>query len=141
MDFVAVMIFTWSLYKVFQLECLMLLIIEITFSNQITAWSCLSKLFYKKACNVASQSSKKEERTLAHKLIFAFIWNFTGEFLSKNSDQKQEGEGGGGGFRRDKKKGWSYSRGGGGVYRRGIKTSAHYAPKCFKIKLSDKSWI
>ena len=31
--------------------------------------------------------------------------------------------------------------GGGGVYRRGIKTSAHYAPKCFKIKLSDKSWI
>ena len=31
--------------------------------------------------------------------------------------------------------------GGGGVYRKGIRTSAHYALKCFKIKLCDKSWI
>ena len=31
--------------------------------------------------------------------------------------------------------------GGWGVYRRGIKPSAHYALKCFKTKLCDKSWI
>ena len=138
MDFVAVMLFSWSLYKVFQLECLMLLIIEIIIiSNQISAWSCLSKSFYKKACNILSQSSKKEERTLPHETIFVFIYlvfhwdNIVKKFLPKAGVQKKV-----------KKEGWSYSRVWGGVwgvggYGRGIKPFAHYALKCFKTKLMD----
>ena len=136
MDFAAVMLFTCSLYKVFQLECLILLIIEIIILNQISAWSCFSKFFYKKTCNVVSQSSKKEERTLPYEVIFMFIWYFIGAILSKNSDQKR------GIWKKDKKEGWSYSAGGvGGVCRRGIKPSAHFALKCFKTKLCDKSQI
>ena len=61
-------------------------------------------------------------------------------YCQKNSYQKR------GVQKKAKKEGWSYSGGlggggGGGVYRKGIRTSAHYALKCFKIKLCDKSWI
>ena len=62
------MLFTWSLYKVFQLECLILLIIEIIISNQIAAWSCLSKFFlYKKVLFLSLLKKKKE---LCHMKLF-----------------------------------------------------------------------
>ena len=109
MDFVVVMLFTRSLYKVFQLECLILLIIEIVILNQISAWSCLLQFSYKKACKVVSQSSKKEKRTFPHEIIFVFIWFFIGTILSKNPDQKW------GVQKKDKNKGWSYNGGVGSV--------------------------
>ena len=128
--FVAVMLFTWSLYKVFQLECLILLIIKIIISNQISAWSYLSKFFFnKKACNVVSQSSKKEERTFPHETIFVFIWYFIGTILSKNSHQKQ------GVRKKDKKEGWSYSRGWGvGCLQKGDQTFFTLCTKMFQNK-------
>ena len=50
-----------------------------------------------------------------------------------------------GGFRKKLKRRDGHIGGGGGggvcVYRKGIKPSAHYALKCFKTKLCDKSWI
>ena len=91
MGFVAVMLFTRSLYKVFELECLILLIIKvIIILNQISAWSCLSIFFffYKNACNVLSQSSKEKESTLPHEIIFVFMQYFIRAILSKNSYQK-----------------------------------------------------
>ena len=73
---------------------------------------------------------------MPHESIFVFIWYFIGVILLKNSCQKW------GVRKKDKKEGWSYSgewRGWGrGIYRRGIKPSAHYALKCFKTKLCDK---
>ena len=135
MDFVAVMLFTRSLYQVFQLECLILLIIEIIIIlNQISAWSCLSKFFYKKAYNILSQSSKKGERTLPHKIIFSSSGISLGQYCQKILTKS-------GVFRKNKKRRDGDIVGAGGVYRQGIKPSTHYALKCFKRKLCDKSWI
>ena len=78
-----------------------------------------------------------KRKTLPQEIIFVFIWYFIGMILPKNSDQMQ------GVWKKDKKKGWSYSGGWGwrGVYRRGIKPSAQYGLKYFKTKLCDNSWI
>ena len=45
------------------------------------------------------------------------------------------------GFRKNDKNRDGHIVGSGGVYRRGIKPSAHYALKWFKTILCDKSWI
>ena len=106
MDFLAVTFFTWSLYKVFQLECLILLVIKIIIiSNQISVWSCLSKFFIKNRVTFFLSLLKKKEE-LCHMKLFlcSSIWYFTEAILSKNSYQKL------GVQKKDKKEGWSYSR-------------------------------
>ena len=136
MDFVAVTFFTWSLYKVFQLECLILLVIKIIIiSNQISVWSCLSKFFIKNRVTFFLSLLKKKEE-LCHMKLFlcSSIWYFTEAILSKNSYQKL-------GVQKKIKRRDGHIVGlwGGGVggHRRGIKPSAHYALKCYNTKLMD----
>ena len=70
MDFVAVMLFTRSLHKVFQQECLILLIIEIIIIlNQISAWSYLSTFFIKEHVTFFLSLLKKKKEFCHMKLF------------------------------------------------------------------------
>ena len=106
MDFVVVMLFTRSLYKVFQLECLILLLIEIIISNQISAWSCLSKFFFIKKHVTSFLNLLKKKKELYHMKLFLRSSDFSlGRYCQKILTKS-------GGFeKKDKKEGWSYSVG------------------------------
>ena len=135
--FVAVMLFTWSLYKVFQLECLILLIIKIIISNQISAWSFLSKFFLIKKHVTLFLSLLKKKKELSHMRLFLCSSGISlGRYCQKILTKSK-------GFGKKIKRRDCHIVGGGvwGAYRRGIKPSSHYALKCFKTKLCDKSWI
>ena len=140
MDFVALMLFTQSLYKVFQLECLILLIIEIIIIlNQISAWSCLSKFFLQKKHAMFFLSLLKRKKELCHMKLFLCSSGISlGRYCKKILTKSR-------GFRKKIKRRDGHIVGSGSgvedVYRRGIKPSPHYALKWFKTKLCDKSWI
>ena len=134
MDFVIVMLFTRSPYKVFQLECLILLIIEIIISK------LLIKVFFIKKHVTLFLSLLKMKKELCNMKLFLCSSDFSlGRFCQKILTKSR-------GFGKNIKRRDGHITGCGkcwvgGVYRRGIKPSAHYALKCFKTKLSDKSQI
>ena len=85
MDFVAVMLFTRSLHKVFQQEYLILLIIEIIIIlNQISAWSYLSKFFIKEHVTFFLSLLKKKKE-FCHMKLFLYSSGHWGNIVKKFS--------------------------------------------------------
>ena len=136
MDFVAVTFFTWSLYKVFQLECLILLVIKIIIiSNQISVWSCLSKFFIKNRVTFFLSLLKKRKNFATWNCFCVHLSGISLRQYCQKILTKSWG------FRKKIKRrdGHIVGLSGGGVggHRRGIKPSAHYALKCYNTKLMD----